>query len=314
MDTVILQHATYGHPGEAFYVPNAAGLPAPAGDFYGDVLAAAEAAGGMRVFLGLGYRDDWKYDGSATAAEYAALTRFNVRIAEDLGRRFGRSPAFGGWYLPQEADSQRTWEPAGDGPGTPLGRLLDGYYRPVMNRLTALTPGRPIAIAPFFGYNAMDPATFTAWWTLLLRRCPVDILMMQDGIGVYHAGFAPHPGPATAGPPFMDARPYLAAARNACVAAGKSFWIDVEVFREVRDDESVPAPWTAATLGGRSFPGVREQLEREAPLLTAHGPQGDRMVCYEFLDDLSAAAPGDGRAGAAALNRAYRAFFALPER
>lgn len=312
MDTVILQHATYGNPGDVFYAPNTLGLPAPSGDLFGQVLRAADALGGMRIMLGLGYRDDWKYEGGATLQAYAALTRFNLTVAGDLVRNYGRSPSWWGWYLPQEADSQRTWEPVSAGAGTPLGRLLDGYYRPVMQRLKELAPDKPIAIAPFFGYGAMEPKVFGAWWELLLRGCPVDILMMQDGIGVYHATLAPHPGSSAEGPPFMQVDPYLTAARDACRRAGKSFWLDLEAFREVRDDESVPATWEAATIGGRPYPGLREQLQHEAPLVHAGGPCGDRIICYEFLEDLSPTAGGGNQAAAITLNRAYHAFIAAP--
>ncbi len=279
LDTVILQHATYGDPGQALWTPNDLGLPAPSGNLVGDLLGAAERAGGLAVIVGLGYRTNWNFTGGHTQAQYRDLAAFNVRVAEDLWRRFGRSSAFAGWYLPQEPDSQRSWEPVSAAPGTPLGRLLRGYYLPVMARLKELAPGRPIVISPFFGWNAMPPIVFRKWYTLLLNSCPVDILAMQDGIGVFHASLGP-PGPGEA--PCGDALVYLAAMRDACRVAGKSFWLDLEAFREKEDGDLIAATPEALRLGTRRYPGLGDQLRREAPVIRANGPWGNKILAYEW--------------------------------
>ena len=73
LDTVILQHATFGHPGDALWSPNDLGLPAPSGNLIGDLLAAADRARGMSIFLGLGYRTNWNFTGGHSQAEYRAL-------------------------------------------------------------------------------------------------------------------------------------------------------------------------------------------------------------------------------------------------
>lgn len=279
LDTVIVQHATYGRPGAALYAPNEAGLPAPSGDLIGNLLTAAEGLPGMGVFLGLGYRTDWKFSGVHTAAEYRSLAVFNRAVADDLWRRFGRSPAFAGWYVPQEPDGQRTWLPVSAAPGTPMGRLVRGYYLPLMTRLKELAPGKPIAIAPFFGWNAMSPGEFRRWWRLLLGICPVDVLMLQDGVGVFHGSLGPAvPGGARDG----DALAYLAAARDACRGAGASLWLDLEIFRQRAGGGFVPASEDGGWLGRRWYPGWAEQLAREAPLVRARGPRGDKIVCYEW--------------------------------
>jgi len=299
-ETIVFQHATYG--GRAFYPGCAAGLPAPDGDLIGAVLAAAERVGGIEVHLGLGYRDDWAYAGTTTLEGYRELERFNETVADEIVARYGRTKCWRGWYIPQELDSTRSWEPVSAAPGTPLGRLLDGYYRPLIAHLHAKAPGKPVSIAPFFGHGAMPPDVFRDWYALLLESCDVDILMMQDGIGVLHAWLDPPPvGDPGAVP--CDARAYLAAARDACRRARKSFWLDLEVFRLV-DRQYACGSMDAMTFKGRRFPGIAEQIEREGPLVAAGGPYGDRIIIYEYGSTMSLQGGYDPGASTA-LHRAY---------
>jgi hypothetical protein len=305
LDTFIFQHATFGD--RAFYPGGAAGLAAPDGDLIGAVLAAAERVGGVEVHLGLGYRDGWAYAGTTSLEGYRDLERFNETVADDLAARYGRLKCWRGWYIPQELDSTRSWEPASAAAGTPMGRLLDGYYRPLTAHLRAKGPGKAVSIAPFFGHGAMPPDVFRAWYALLLESCPIDILMMQDGIGVLH-GYLEPPAPGAMGAPPCDALRYLAATRDACRRAKKSFWVDLEVFR-LADRESVSGSMEPMTFKGRRFPGIGEQIERETPLLTAGGPHGDRIVIYEYASTMSLHG-GNSPGAAAALHRAYRDWLA----
>jgi hypothetical protein len=300
MDTFIFQHATFGD--RAFYPGGAAGLPAPDGDMIGNVLAAADRVGGFRVHLGLGYRRDWKYAGTASLEEYRDLERFNEVVADELLARYRGHPSFHGWYIPQELDSTRSWEPASAAPGTPLGRLLDAYYRPLTGHLRKLSPDKPISIAPFFGNNAMPPDVFRDWYAILLESCAIDILMMQDGIGVHH-GWLDAPAPGAAHVPPCPALVYLAATRDACIRAHKSFWVDLEIFRMAGRDMT-PGSMDPSTFMDHWFPGIREQIECEGPLIAANGPYGDRIVVYEYASNMSLHA-GHGPE-AAALHGAYR--------
>ena len=304
-DTFIFQHATFGD--RAFYPGGAAGLPAPDGDMIGAVLAAAERVGGISVHLGLGYRKDWKYSGVTTLEAYRDLERFNEGVADDLAARYGRFGCFRGWYIPQELDSTRSWEPVSAAAGTPMGRLLDGYYRPLIGHLHAKTPGKPVSIAPFFGHGAMAPEVFRDWYALLLGSCPVDILMMQDGIGVLH-GWLDAPAPGAGGMPPCPALEYLAATRDACRRTGKSFWLDLEVFRMAGGSYACGS-MEPMEFGGHEFPGIREQIEREGPLVAAGGPHGDRIVVYEYASTMSLHGGYDPDASAA-LHRAYREWLA----
>ena len=282
-DVIIFQHATFGE--RTFYAPATVGLPAPDGDTIGTLMAAAEKAGGFEIHLGLGFPEDWGYSGATTLEQYRALEKFNETVADDLYRNYSKFKCFAGWYIPQEIDSTRSWEPVSAAPDTPMGRLLEGYYRPIMAYLKAKDPGKPVSIAPFFGESAMPPAVFRDWWALLLESCPLDILMMQDGIGVYH-GYLDQPLKGRPDVPPCSALEYLAATRDACRRAKKSFWLDLEVFR-LAGEESAPGSMESSSFEGFPFPGIKEQVEKQAPLIAAGGPYGDRIVIYEYFTNMS---------------------------
>jgi hypothetical protein len=309
-DVIIFQHATFGE--RTFYEPATIGLPAPDGDTMGALLAAAEKAGGFEIHLGLGFPENWGYSGATTLEQYRELEKFNEKVADDLYRNYSRFKCFRGWYIPQEVDSTRSWEPASAAPDTPMGRLLDGYYRPLMKYLKDKDSGKPVSIAPFFGEDAMSPAVFREWYALLLESCPLDILMMQDGIGVFHGYLDPVPaGNKTVAPP-CSALEYLAATRDACKRARKSFWLDLEVFR-LAGEESTPGSMESMVFEGFPFPGIREQVERQAPLIAASGPYGDRIVVYEYFTNMSLNG-SNNQPEAGKLYEAYREYLARTHR
>lgn len=205
MTTVIIQYC--GADGRAFY-PSATFEPfAPevAADPVGTILEVAHRRT-MGVFLGL----------HSTWDAASAMTDGNTRMGEELLARYGDRPAFGGWYIPQEAAN------------TPA---LDSEVVETYAATTAWcrdrTPGKPVGIAPYFGLQPA-PDDFHSAWRQVLDRIGVDILMLQDGVGCDR-----HLDP-------VNVEPYFAAMARACQETSVEFWDDLEVFRIPRDWQPAP--------------------------------------------------------------------------
>ena len=142
-------------------------------------LDAADASG-AQVYLGLQINDDWwtiyLMDKSWLDNE-AGLA--NV-LADDLWKRYSHHRSFTGWYLGFEVDNTATASAEWDN--------LVAFYRTVGDRLHKLAPRKPIVIAPFFTTTAgLSPSQWQTMWEYILKRSPVDILALQDGVGVAHA-------------------------------------------------------------------------------------------------------------------------------
>jgi chitodextrinase len=142
-------------------------------------LAAADASG-AQVYLGLQINDDWwtKYLSDKPWLKNEAKIA-NV-LADDLWKRYRHHKSLTGWYLGFEVDNIESTSVEWDN--------LVVFYRTVANHLHKLTPGKPIVISPFFSTKAdLSPSQWQTMWEYVLKRSPIDILALQDGVGVAHA-------------------------------------------------------------------------------------------------------------------------------
>lgn len=239
------------------------------------VAALLRAAGdaGIEVYLGLHADPSWP---ELARADDPPPRPLDTRAgAQRLGALCDASPACAGFYLPQEIDDE-TW-------GAPeRARIARAHLERAARALRAIAPDRPILAAPFFT-GTLDPEAHARFWAGLLAERPVDVLMLQDGVGTGRARPA-------------DAARYLAALRPVAAAAGVRLWSVVEIFRQKhgppRDDRpfaAVPAP----------FAQVRDSLAVERPLV-------ERAVAFAVLDYMH---PGRS-APARRLYERYRAWCA----
>jgi hypothetical protein len=142
-------------------------------------LNAADASG-AQVYLGLQINDDWwtKYLTDKTWLKNEAKIA-NV-LSDDLWKRYRRHRSLTGWYLGFEVDNVESTSVEWDN--------LVAFYRTVGNHLRQLTPGKPIVISPFFSTKAdLSPSQWQTMWEYVLKRSPIDVLALQDGVGVEHA-------------------------------------------------------------------------------------------------------------------------------
>lgn len=177
------------------------------------VLAEAEEHA-MRVFVGLALPDAGNGDPQAArdASFVSTVVAKSLESASRVHERHAASPAFAGFYLPLE-----TWTP---GPGAELG-LFRGYLERVSAHCRSLAPTRQVVISPFISDLATDPALTETIYTSILNASPIDMVMLQDGVGVREVA--------------IDAfetrvRPYLLAMKAATDAAHRQMWVNAESF------------------------------------------------------------------------------------
>lgn len=133
-------------------------------------------------------------------------------------RRYGQHKSFWGWYLNHEinpikvADNTQTafWEEV---------------WKTAVDACHQAKPGSVVTVSPFFlldkqalrGFEYLQPEEYENWWTLILNKTGIDILMLQDS-GAEHLGFFT----------MDERRPFFQAFKNACQKAGSQFWLNVE--------------------------------------------------------------------------------------
>jgi len=165
---------------------------------------------GMRVFLSTLSMANWWVQPDPGPE----LARAEARIRETV-RLYGARPSFHGWYVPYEL-----YHFTG-----PQAELIRALYRGVAERCKAASD-KPVMISPFFlldcggklgDFAWVTPEEYRDFWTGLLRQAPaVDIVALQDS-GEHLSCYT-----------LDDRRPFFAAMKEACGAAGKTLWANVE--------------------------------------------------------------------------------------
>jgi hypothetical protein len=185
------------------------------------------------------------------------------------------SPACLGWYVPQEIDDF-TWSSADQ-------RLaLRGFLDRTGIALRGLAPGRRVALAPFYT-GASGPDAHALFWRELLADRPIDMLMLQDGVGSGHGSAE-------------KAALMLGALRPTTDQMGIELWSTVELFRQLHGPprDALPFEATPADLAT-----VQHSVETE-------GATGARLVAFAALDYMN---PDRGK-DAAQLFEGYAAWCA----
>jgi hypothetical protein len=174
-------------------------------------LDAADASG-AQVYLGLQINDDWWTKYLTDKCWLNNEAKLANLLADDLWKRYGHHKSMAGWYLGFEVDNTATTSAEWDN--------LVTFYRRVGNHLHKLTPGKPTLISPFFSTTAdLSPTQWQTLWEYVLKRSPIDILALQDGVGVAHATTKELPEWFSAvGNAIQKSRPQM------------QFWADTETF------------------------------------------------------------------------------------
>lgn len=204
-------------------------------DDYTYLLEEAEKRN-MHVWLGLKLSDNWwsgKLDLQKDCAD-------NLALANELQQHYGSYASFAGWYIPHEL--------------YPSGALPKSY----MNFFRDLTiglqkTGKPVSIAPYFGAN-MSPRDHGRYWERFFKEVPLDVLMLQDGIGCHRL-------------PVDQIPVYYKEVYAICKKYNVQFWSDLEVFDQL--------PGEGFSADTADFSRVKQQVLTQTPTV-------DKIVIFDW--------------------------------
>ncbi len=191
----------------------------------------------MKVWLGLQLSDSWwsgKLDLNKDCQE-------NLELARELIELYGHYESFYGFYIPHEL--------------YPSSSVLPQNYMNFFKDLTIglQEMGKPVSIAPYFGGNMM-PKSHGKYWAAFFEQVPLDVLMLQDGVGCHRL-------------PLEQIPRYYEEVYKVCKEYGVEFWSDLEVFNQ---------------LPGEGFSAEPADFERVQRQVITQTPTVDKIVIFDW--------------------------------
>lgn len=210
LNKLIIQYGVYGD--HAWYTPSSLSFVNYQSDALNKIFAAAEKEN-IEVVLGLYFDENWNSSNKENVTEYNSILIKHQATMNELYNLFGSSPAFGGWYIPQEINDYE-WQT------DPAKSLLFDWIKDVTNYSNNLS-NKPIFIAPFF--NLWQPAdVIENWYDELLTEAPnLSAVYPQDGVGIQRKSVNYH------------VPLYYNAIQSACSKNNRDFGATVESFNQL---------------------------------------------------------------------------------
>jgi hypothetical protein len=252
MNTVIIQFAAYGD--KTWFGSNNTYTSKKYPNALPNLLSAANKAS-FSVHIGLYFNEE--YWDNQTNVDWLHLHADRcIAIAAELNAKFGNDPAFKGWYIPHEP------EPYAYNTGELVALFRSEFVDRISNKLHEWGD-KPVSIAAFFN-SELTSATQLRDFMARLSKSNLQIIMLQDGVGVNHVSIA-------------DVGSYYAEADNGLYEgtdyAGE-FWTDLETF-------SFP-PQDAVTITR-----IKQQLQAEMA-----APHISKAVSFQYYTDMCPSGPG----------------------
>ncbi len=251
IDTIVFAPCAEGPKNHAYYTTRIPGFRLAPGypDLVENLLRNAKK-GGVKVFLGLNFHDDWWKKGSTDPQWLYDQMEVGNKVADELYARYhARYPkTFVGWYWVWEVDNYCFHTEA---QAKVLAKAIDVNVKHVKS----LDPNMPVMLCPFMNYRLGTPQAYAGMWTTVFANCSLgkgDVFCPQDCVGAGGLNMDNFLG-------------WFAALRNAVdTKPGLLFWSDAETF--------VQADWTSATLDRfvRQMKGVQPYVDNIITFAFSH--------------------------------------------
>jgi hypothetical protein len=182
------------------------------------ILRLADDAG-IKVLIGLVHDSDYwakiQQELVMVNSYFDGLSDRCLEVAKALTPVVEKHPSFQGWYITQEIDDINWQRPK------PKATLFKFLSR-LSENLHQLYPGGVVAVSGFSN-AATDPEAFEDFWSALLKKTNIDIVLFQDGIGANKLE--------------IDEVPfYLAAMEKATKANSRSLQAVIEIFTQTNGE------------------------------------------------------------------------------
>ncbi|MDL2243471.1 hypothetical protein LJB84_01325 [Bacteroidales bacterium OttesenSCG-928-J19] len=212
-----------------------------------DKLLKACEKHGIELWLGLYLSESGDYNWWDAASfnemgdsELAAIqyhTDRSVAMINDLNTLYGNRLA--GYYIPMEIANN----------GIEYQKNLTAYKK-MIDDISTAAGERKVSISPFYNptITTGTPDVFYAAWDFILKDSPLDIVMLQDGVGLR---------PELLSTTQSDIDPWFKAIKKACENNGKEFWANIESYYNYGTPESLNS-------GPTNFNKFRLQVEAES--------------------------------------------------
>ncbi len=133
---------------------------------------------GIVIFVGLfsdpGFFQSLDLKKEELDRSLSTLQKKHLNTAIKFDNRYGRHPAFGGWYLPEEIDDLHWQSPQRK-------KLFHKHLDRMNDGLLTLHEKKPVALSAFFS-GALSPRKFALFCREILDGSD-NLLLVQDGLG-----------------------------------------------------------------------------------------------------------------------------------
>ncbi|MHA1368968.1 MAG: DUF4434 domain-containing protein [Promethearchaeota archaeon] len=199
----------------------------------------------INIIIGLSANwEFWKYIENDTWIQNEL--RLNGMLVKELLQKFGSISSFKGFYIPYEIHQGST--PSGVD-GEKYGRFIGNLCSRIRQETDAAmgvnaSYNKTISIAPFVSPVASIPDAI-AFWDEFLSLASIDILMIQDGIGVGRLDL------------YSDIPVIYTIVGDCCEKHHVKFWTDLEIFKMTGEQDST-------SFRPAEFQTVQSQLKLES--------------------------------------------------
>lgn len=191
----------------------------------------------MKVWLGLKLSNNW-WSGQLDLKKDCEE---NLALAHDLMQAYGSYTSFYGFYIPHELYPSS--------PTLPQNYL--NFFRDLTLGLQKFS--KPVSIAPYFSSNMM-PRSHGNYWDKFFESVPLDVLMLQDGVGCHRL-------------PINQIPRFYKEVYAVCKKHKVEFWSDLEVFNQL--------PGEVFSAEPADFNRVKEQVLTQTPTV-------DKIVIFDW--------------------------------